>query len=478
MTQRTRVLAAVTALASAGAAAAMVVTAPVALASSPNPFPAHVFAPYVDTWTNNVTLTDVANKYGTKFFTIAFVDGANCQWSLPGQSTVQSQLDNLRAQGGDVSMSFGGYGSDSNLTELGDACSSPSAVATQIESVITTFNLGQVDFDVEANSLTNSAGIDRRNKALAMVRSWAAGNGRQLGISVTIPTSPGGLTQDGVTLLNNAQANGFVPDVVNIMTMDYGTAGTEMGDAANQALDAVAGQVASAFSLSTSAAYAKLGSTPMLGQNDTGGEIFTLADASSVESHAAAKGIARLSDWSQNRDNGGCAGQTSASGSCSGISQNTGDFAVTFQKFASGSTTPPSTTTTTTSAPTGSLANGGFESGALGPWTCQAGGGVVSTPVHAGSHALHVAATSSQTGECDQTVALSPNTAYILTGWVQGSYANLGVSGGASASTWTSSGAWSQLSVSFTTGSSGTVTVFTHGWYGQGDVYADDISVS
>jgi hypothetical protein len=32
--------------------------------------------------------------------------------------------------------------------------------------------------------------------------------------------------------------------------------------------------------------------------------------------------------------------------------------------------------------------------------------------------------------------------------------------------------------VSFTTGSSGTVTVFVHGWYGQGNVYADDFAVS
>jgi hypothetical protein len=52
----------------------------------------------------------------------------------------------------------------------------------------------------------------------------------------------------------------------------------------------------------------------------------------------------------------------------------------------------------------------------------------------------------------------------------------IGISGGAS--TWASSGGWTQLKVSFTTGSSGTVTVYVHGWYGQGDVYADDFSVT
>jgi len=126
----------------------------------------------------------------------------------------------------------------------------------------------------------------------------------------------------------------------------------------------------------------------------------------------------------------------------------------------------------------GSLTNGGFESGSLSPWTGQSGDAVVSSPAHSGGHAALIAATSSQTGELDQTVTLKANTSYTLTGWVQGSYAFIGVSGGASASTWTSSSSWTKLTVSFTTGSSGAVTVFVHGWYGQGNVYADDFSVS
>jgi hypothetical protein len=126
----------------------------------------------------------------------------------------------------------------------------------------------------------------------------------------------------------------------------------------------------------------------------------------------------------------------------------------------------------------GSLSNGGFESGSLSPWTCQSGSTVVSSPVHSGSHALQVTPGSSTTGECDQTVTLQPNHSYTLSGWVQGSYAYLGVSGGASASTWSSNAGWNQLTVNFSTGSSGTVTVFVHGWYAQGNVYADDLTLS
>jgi hypothetical protein len=219
-------------------------------------------------------------------------------------SSWQTQIANLRAAGGDVSISFGGWGSDSGGTELGNTCSSASAAATQIENVVTTFNVTHLDFDIESNGLSNHTDVDRANQALAQVRSWATSNGRALSVSYTVPVLPSGLTSDGQYVLSSGRSNGFIPDVVNIMAMDYGTSGTEMGTAANQALDATAGQVASVYGKSTAQAYAMLGVTPMIGQNDSAGEIFTLADASTVESHAAAQGVAEVSFWSEGRDNG------------------------------------------------------------------------------------------------------------------------------------------------------------------------------
>ncbi|MFJ9870871.1 carbohydrate binding domain-containing protein [Streptomyces sp. NPDC101165] len=124
------------------------------------------------------------------------------------------------------------------------------------------------------------------------------------------------------------------------------------------------------------------------------------------------------------------------------------------------------------------LTNPGFESGSLSPWSCTGNlGSVVSSPVHAGSKALQGAVTSSDNAQCSQTVAVQPNTTYSLSGWVRGSYVYLGVNGGAS--TWTTSpSAYSQLSVSFTTGASQTsATIYVHGWYAQGTYYADDISL-
>ncbi|WP_405013908.1 carbohydrate binding domain-containing protein [Kitasatospora sp. NBC_01539] len=124
------------------------------------------------------------------------------------------------------------------------------------------------------------------------------------------------------------------------------------------------------------------------------------------------------------------------------------------------------------------LTNPGFETGAPTGWSCSGGlGSVVSSPVHGGTRALSGAASASDTAQCTQTVAVQPNTAYTLSGWVRGSYVYLGVTGGAS--TWTpSASGWSQLSVSFTTGAGQTsAEIFLHGWYGQGTYYADDIAL-
>src|SRR6266545_244440 len=124
------------------------------------------------------------------------------------------------------------------------------------------------------------------------------------------------------------------------------------------------------------------------------------------------------------------------------------------------------------------LANPGFETGTLSPWSCSGGlGSVVSSPVHSGTHALAGAANDSDNAQCTQTVAVQANTAYTLSAWVRGNYVFIGVTGGASI--WTPSAtSYTQLSVSFTTGASQTsAQIYLHGWYAQGTYNADDVSL-
>ncbi|MFE2089548.1 chitinase [Streptomyces sp. NPDC059460] len=126
--------------------------------------------------------------------------------------------------------------------------------------------------------------------------------------------------------------------------------------------------------------------------------------------------------------------------------------------------------------------NAGFESG-LTNWTCSGGSGTtVSSPVHGGAAALKATPAGQDNARCTQTVAVKPNSTYALSGWVQGGYAYIGVTGTGTTdvSTWSpDSSSWTKLSTSFTTGPSTTsVTVYLHGWYGQAAYLADDISVT
>ncbi|MFK0220694.1 chitinase [Streptomyces vinaceus] len=125
--------------------------------------------------------------------------------------------------------------------------------------------------------------------------------------------------------------------------------------------------------------------------------------------------------------------------------------------------------------------NGGFEAG-LDGWSCSAGSGaVVTTPVHGGSSALKATPAGQDNARCSQTVTVKPDSAYTLTAWVQGPYVYLGAAGTGTTdvSTWTQTpGAWKQLSTTFRTGAATTsVTVYTHGWYGQGAHLTDDVTL-
>ena len=134
------------------------------------------------------------------------------------------------------------------------------------------------------------------------------------------------------------------------------------------------------------------------------------------------------------------------------------------------------------SAATNLLTNPGFETGTLSGWTCSATDHVTGSPVHSGSDALAGAASASDDAQCTQTVSVQPSSSYTLTGWVQGSYVFLGDTGTGSTDTdtWTAAApGWQQLSTSFSTGASTTsVTVYVHGWYGEGTYYADDLSLT
>jgi len=311
-----------------------------------SPLPAHLYAPYFETWTSD-SITTVAQQSGARFFTLAFLQtlsksSCTLAWNGDKSQTVAAgryldDIASLRGLGGDVIPSFGGWSADQGGTEIADSCNDVNAIAAAYENLITKYGVTRLDMDVEGRSLTRSDGIDRRNKAIKLVEDWAAAQGRPLQISYTLPTTPNGLESTGVAILQNAIANGARVDVVDIMTFDYyDRVTTDMGGAAISAAQGLFNQLKSLYpSKTTAQLWAMEGNTILPGIDDypKKTEVTYLADAQRLLDFARSVGINTLSIWAIQRDNGGCPGVTD-SNSCSGIVQNPWDFSHLLEPYS------------------------------------------------------------------------------------------------------------------------------------------------
>ncbi|OKK22242.1 sugar hydrolase [Streptomyces sp. CB00455] len=280
------------------------------------------FAPYVDTSLYPAyDLVDTAAKTGVKEFHLAFITSAGGCAPLWGGATdlasdkVAAQIGALRAQGGDVRVSFGGAAGH----ELALNCATVDDLTAAYGKVVDQYRLTKVDFDIEGAALPDTAANARRAQAIARLQKSHPG----LDVAFTLPVMPEGLTQPGVALLADAKKNGVRIDAVNVMAMDYGPAyNGDMGQYAIQAATATQGQLKGVLGLSDAAAWKAVAVTPMIGVNDVASEVFSVSDASQLVDFAAAKGIGRLAMWSAARDRQCAAGAVNyADPTCSSILQ-------------------------------------------------------------------------------------------------------------------------------------------------------------
>ncbi|TJZ96496.1 chitinase [Actinacidiphila oryziradicis] len=312
-------------------------------AANPGPgFPAHYAAPYVETWNSPSAMASAQSATGLKYFSLAFVisDGT-CNATFNGNTSISdagwtSAINSLRASGGDVIASFGGAAG----TELAQACTDVPSLQTQYQRVIDTLNLTRIDLDIEGAPLNDTAANDRRNQALANLQQQYAASGKTLAVDYTLPVMPTGLEANSISLLNDAKSHNLNVNMVNIMTMDYG-ASMDMGQAAINAATALQGQLGQIWTTKTAAQlWAMEGNTPMIGVNDSTNEVFTTANASTLESFAASHGIQELSYWSLGRDKA-CTTNGTLSSTCSGTTQNPYQFASTFNALTGAAPTAP-----------------------------------------------------------------------------------------------------------------------------------------
>ncbi|HEY1485906.1 MAG TPA: glycosyl hydrolase family 18 protein [Micromonosporaceae bacterium] len=321
-----------------------------AASAHPRTLPAHLFTPYFQAYTDASPAQQSAAS-GAKYLTMAFLQTettGSCTILWNGDPTKPvapsifgADIAKIRARGGDVIPSFGGFSADDTATEIADSCASVPKIAAAYEKVITTYHVTRLDMDVEDNSLTNTAGIDRRNKAIHLVEQWAHRTGRTVQFVYTLPTNVSGLDSTGVDVLTNAAANHARIDIVNIMTFDYYD--DQAHEMAADTKTAAAHLIVTLHALyptrSIGSLWRMVGITEMVGIDDYGSggetgplEIFTIADAHAVTAWAAAHHIAELSFWALGRDNGACPG-VPGSDDCSGVSQTPWQFTHIMRPF-------------------------------------------------------------------------------------------------------------------------------------------------
>jgi hypothetical protein len=294
----------------------------------PPPNGAMAVAPYYyNGWGSPPDPRTIMSATGVKWFTLAFVlsNGyCNPQWdggrALTG-GVDQNTINAVRAGGGDVIPSFGGYSGN----KLESSCGSAGELAAAYQKVISAYGLKAIDIDIEADAYSNPTVQQRAVDALKTVRANNAG----IKLYVTFGTGQSGPDN---SLVNRAAQSGLTVDGWVIMPFDFGGAGQNMGTLTQRAAEGLKNVVKSAYGYDDDTAYRHMGISSMNGITDNS-ETVTLNDFTTILAYANTHHLARLTFWSANRDRP-CPGAYPNDDTCSGVSQQAWDFTRIFARYA------------------------------------------------------------------------------------------------------------------------------------------------
>ncbi|MFD9094761.1 lectin [Streptomyces collinus] len=282
-------------------------------------------APYLyNGWGSPPNPATITQATGVKWFTLAFVlsNGyCNPQWdgSRPLTGGVDQQTVNtVRAGGGDVIPSFGGYSGN----KLESSCSSAGELAAAYQKVINAYGLKAIDIDIEADAYSNTTVQQRTVDALRTVK----GNNPGLKVYVTIGTGQSG---PDTGLIDRAASSGLTVDAWTIMPFDFGGAGQNMGTLTTRAAEGLKTALKNAYHYSDDQAYRDMGISSMNGVTDND-ETVTVNDFRTILAYAQQHHLARLTFWSANRDRP-CTG--GPADSCSGVAQSAWDYTRVFAAY-------------------------------------------------------------------------------------------------------------------------------------------------
>lgn len=336
-------------------------------------WPDQFYAPYIDFGlTRGCNINEAYAATGVRYYTCCFIT-ANETTGVLGFAENPigyrlSDIETLRANGGDVIISFGGAAGQTSepaivITDL-------NALVDAYSSVIETYGVNYIDFDIEGAAVTNQGANSRRSLAIIALKEKYP----DLKVSVTLAASP----KDGLPATLRAYQNDvksaedkykkenpgkdmLIFDRINIMLMDYGPYYVQdpdnMGGYAIDAANVVHSQLKRGYYSDKSDAeiWKRMGLTPMIGQNDMAGEVFYPKDAVQLAEFAGGEGVGMMSIWSLTRDNGNCGRKNVSDPLCSGIEQDPFEFSDIFKNYPS---MRPSATETPTPTPEPTHATG------------------------------------------------------------------------------------------------------------------------
>jgi chitinase len=313
---------------------------------------APVYAPYVDVTQTPTYPFQLPSANPVSSVYLAFVvsdkeEACTPSWgtfytldSAEGGLDLDARAAQLRDQGGSVAISYGGQAN----TELAVDCTDPALLEQAYLEPIQRYKAKSIDLDIEGANLADTAANARRATAIAAIQKELAAEKKPLAVWMTLPVSADGLTAEGIAAVRSMLKAGVKLAGVNAMTMDYGPgegAEKDMSGTIERSLVALQSQVqqlwrGAGLPSGAGAAWGHVGVTPMLGVNDITAERFTTKDARELARFVKARGIARVSAWSLNRDQqcgGAFAKVGELSNTCSGVEQKPLEFTRIFSEL-------------------------------------------------------------------------------------------------------------------------------------------------
>jgi chitinase len=305
--------------------------------------------PYVD-----VTLTPTfefqdpqanpANDVALAFVVADPKDGCTPSWGgaysmdeAAASLELDRRINQLRSAGGNFMLSVGGLTNN----ELAVACTDQARLTDAYRQLVRRYDVPTLDLDIEGTALADQASLKRRAVALATVQAERKEDGEALDVWLTLPVAAHGLTADGLAAVRATLEGGVSLRGVNLMIMNFGSepgSDPDMLDLSIRALEAAHKQLTDLYlrlgvQLTSPQMWAKIGATPMIGQNDVEAERFTVDDARGLAAFAVEKGLGRVSMWSLNRD-AQCRGTFTNvvvhANTCSGVAQDALSFSAVF----------------------------------------------------------------------------------------------------------------------------------------------------